>query len=98
MRWLSSLSSHTPYFSQTDKLKQKRKKRKKKKDNKNNNIILKLKSSSKRSPRRQLEELRSSLEASLEMWRWEEEDREPPQHRCRSRPGAAPDVGVDLRS
>ena len=37
------------------------------------------------------------MEASLELWRRKEEDREPPQHRCRSRPGAGPDVGVDLR-
>ena len=37
------------------------------------------------------------MEASLELWRRKEEDREPPQHRCRSRPGAVPDVGVDLR-
>ena len=36
--------------------------------------------------------------ASLKLWRREEEDREPPQHRCRRGPGAAPDVGVDLRS
>ena len=37
------------------------------------------------------------MEASLELWRRKEEDREPPQHRRRSRPGAGPDVGVDLR-